>query len=175
MGKRGPKSNFDPSIDLCTIALYAEKGATDTKIARALGISYKQFKVWKQKYPEIGATMKAPKEMIDNNVVSTLYKRAMGYSYQERTIETILDKDGKPTGEKKMKVVEKEVPPGESSLQFWTRNRRPDEWRDTRHIDIENDDDIWDRMDKELAKAKRNDPKRKRKTKKAEKANDCNS
>ena len=93
----------------------------------------------KGKYPEISETLKINKEIIDTQVENALLKRALGYSYTESTRERKLNED---TGEYEMvttKEVVKEIVPDTTAQIFWLKNRKPDEWRDKRTVDTNND------------------------------------
>ena len=147
MPKRGPKENYDPEIDLCTIALYAERGATDAKIARALGISRQHFIVWKKKYHEIADTLKKPKQIADDRVVNSLYRRANGFTVQEKKVER------HPDGKDRITITEKYVAPDPTSMIFWLKNRRPAEWRDKKEFTFSDYADEIDALNKDLKKA----------------------
>lgn len=65
-----------------------------------------------------------------------MLKRALGYKYEEVTKELVLDPE---TGEKTLqpvKVVTKEVVPDTTAQIFWLKNRKPEEWRDKRDVEI---------------------------------------
>ena len=79
-------------------------------------------------------------------VENALFKRAVGYSYVETTtdfelIDTgMVDDDGKPVMEKKIKSVrsvKKEMAPDVGAAAFWLKNRRPDRWREKREEQIQ--------------------------------------
>lgn len=121
--KRGPKSKYDAVVYPQLCKWMARGGLTEIQIAAELGISYKQFKVWKLKYKEIGAALKQPKNFIDSLVEDSLLKRANGYEYEEVT-----EIDG-PEGHTH-KVVKKQMAPDPVSCFFWLKNRQSKIWRD---------------------------------------------
>ena len=81
--------------------------------------------------------LKNGKEFADKNIEQSLYKRAMGYQYQEITQEP--DKDGQLRVSKR---VIKEVSPDVGAIAFWLKNRQPDKWkeRNSQPIDLPNDE-----------------------------------
>lgn len=99
---------------------WARDGLTDEQIAKNMGISVATLYNWKNTYLEILEALKKGKEVVDTIVENALLKRALGYRYDEVTIE-----DGIET-----KRVTKEVQPDTTAQIFWLKNRRPDKWRD---------------------------------------------
>lgn len=103
---------------------WARNGLTDKQIAHNMGVAYSTFREWKNKYPALSAILKKGKEVADLIVENALYKRAIGYNYDEVTIE-YSDKDGK-----KKKTVTKHIVGDTTAQIFWLKNRKPDVWRD---------------------------------------------
>ena len=62
-------------------------------------------------------------EIVDIEVENALLKRALGYEYDEVTVEQ--SEDGF-----KRRVTTKQVLPDTTAQIFWLKNRRPDKWRD---------------------------------------------
>ena len=108
---------------------WARDGLTDEQIAKNMGITRKTLAEWKCKYSDIGDTLKKGKEVIDIEVENALLKRALGYRYDEVTLE-----DGIET-----KRITKEVVPDTTAQIFWLKNRRPDKWRDKQKDDNDTD------------------------------------
>ena len=122
---------------LLLIGAWARNGLTDEQIAHNMGINRRTLSDWKNKYDPISLTLKKNKEIVDYEVENALLKRALGYSYTETTIERKLNED---TGEYEMvttKEVVKEVIPDTTAQIFWLKNRKPDEWRDKKNVDVE--------------------------------------
>jgi hypothetical protein len=82
--------------------------------------------VWKERYPDISDTLKKGKEVIDRQVENALLKRALGYKYDEVTLENGVE----------TKRVTKEVVPDTTAQIFWLKNRRPDEWREKQSVEV---------------------------------------
>ena len=111
------------------VEAWARDGLTDEQIAHNLGISKDTFYVYKREHADFADALKKGKEVVDIAVENALFKRAMGYSYDEVTYE-----DGKP-----VKVVTKQVAPDVTAQIFWLKNRKPAEWRDKREVEQNGD------------------------------------
>ena len=105
---------------------WARDGLTDEQIAKKMGVNIATLYDWKKKYPEISESLKKGKEVIDTIVENALLKRALGYRYDEVTIENGIE----------TKRVTKEVQPDTTAQIFWLKNRRPDKWRDKQNVEV---------------------------------------
>lgn len=114
---------------------WARDGLTNEQIAEKMGIVPSTLYEWKNQYSEISESLKKGKEVVDRLVENALLKRALGYSYKETTRELIFNKDSGESELKITKVVEKEVVPDTTAQIFWLKNRKPQEWRDKRHVE----------------------------------------
>lgn len=139
MGRPGPKSKYDRWLTpdgLILLQAWARDGLTDEQIAHNMGITAKTLYEWKNRFSEIREATKKGKEVADIEVENALFKRAMGYSYEEVTTERRVDPD---TGDVQMvetKRVTKEVLPDTTAQIFWLKNRKPKEWRDKRDVEV---------------------------------------
>ena len=104
---------------------WARDGLVDEQIAQNVGIAASTLYEWKKQYPEISEALKKGKEVVDRQVENALLKRALGYEYDEITMEY-----GKET-----KRVTKQVVPDVTAQIFWLKNRKPDQWRDKQQIE----------------------------------------
>lgn len=114
---------------------WARDGLTDEQIAAKMGIHVSTLYNWKNEYIEICESLKKGKEVVDMMVENALLKRALGYSYKETTTELFVDEK---TGKEELrvtKIVTKEVVPDTTAQIFWLKNRKPEEWRDKRHVE----------------------------------------
>lgn len=105
---------------------WARDGLTDEQIAENMGISRSTLNSWKDKYSDISDTLKRGKEVVDRQVENALLKRALGYRYDEVTMENGVE----------TKRVTKEVMPDTTAQIFWLKNRKPEEWRDKKDVDL---------------------------------------
>jgi transposase len=121
------------------IITLAEKGYINKEICKSVGISEATLYGWtdpkseKNFKLELAESLKKAKQVIDDKVEQKLFKRAMGYRYNEVTKELVKNEDG--FSELKVtKVVTKEVVPEVSAQIFWLKNRQPDKWRDVKTL-----------------------------------------
>lgn len=117
--------NWIESEGLLKIEGWARDGLTNEQIAGNMGISRETLNQWSKKYPDISDALKKGKEVVDRQVENALLKRALGYEYDEITMEY-----GKET-----KRVTKQVAPDVTAQIFWLKNRKPEQWRDKRDIE----------------------------------------
>jgi len=112
--------------NLIRIESWARMGLTDEQIAKNIGISPVTLYEWMKKYPNISKSIKKGKAPIDFEVENALFKRAIGYEYEE--VETIIEEiDGKQR--KRIKKIKKVALPETSAMIFWLKNRKPEQWR----------------------------------------------
>ncbi len=137
---------------LLKLSDWARRGLTDEQIAKNMDISRSTLAEWKKKFSDISDTLKKGKDEVDIEVENKLLKRALGYEYTETTSERVLNKE---TGEYEFvltKEVTKEVVPDTTAQLFWLKNRRPEQWRDKREVQVEGKLDTTAAMsDEELA------------------------
>lgn len=112
--------------NLIRIESWARLGLTDEQIAKNMGISTATLYSWKNKYVEILEALKKGKAPVDFEVENALFKRAIGFQYEE--VETIEEEvDG--TFRTRVKRTQKTALPDTSAMIFWLKNRKPNEWR----------------------------------------------
>ena len=124
MCKSKYETNVLPYLD--RIKIWASKGATQKEIAEKLGVTEYTLCRYKGQYEQLRQTLEGPQGEIDDQVEASLYKRCIGYDYEEVTRWQTIG----PGGQIKWleKRTTKHLPPDPSSIQFWLRNRRPAEW-----------------------------------------------
>ena len=99
-------------------------GATDRELADFFEVAESTLNNWKLEFSEFSESLKRGKEESDERVEQSLYRRAVGYSFDSEKIFN--DKD---EGIIRAETVE-HVPPDVTACIFWLKNRRPDVWRD---------------------------------------------
>lgn len=138
-GRRG-RNKYHTHVEpkLLLIEAWARDGLIDEDIAKKLGVAYSTFRKYRDEYQALSAALKRGKEVADIEVENALFKRAVGYQYDEvtRESEKAIDPD---TGQivtvmVETKRVTKEVQPETAAAIFWLKNRRPDKWRDKQEI-----------------------------------------
>jgi hypothetical protein len=120
--KGGRPSSFKPEYVEQARKL-TQLGATDREVAEFFDVAESTVSLWKNTHPEFSEALKLGKEASDNRVEKSLYRRAVGYSYDAEKIFTY---EGEPV---RVPYVE-HVPPDTTACIFWLKNRRRDEWRD---------------------------------------------
>lgn len=131
---KGKYDEWRTNEGLLKIEGWARDGLIDEQIAHNIGISRKTLNEWKNKYSDIRNALKKGKEVVDIEVENALLKNALGYDYEETTIEV----DSK--GKKRKKIITKHVQGDTTAQIFWLRNRKPHLWRDTRNIAVTAED-----------------------------------
>lgn len=137
-GERKTKYHSHVEPKLLLIEAWARDGMIEEDIAKKLGVAYSTFRTYRDRYSALSAALKRGQEVADVEVENALFKRALGYTYDEVTKEagTVQDPE---TGELVnamvvTKRVTKEVQPDVTAQIFWLKNRRPDKWRDKQEI-----------------------------------------
>lgn len=137
MGKRkkgnGKYHEWITEEGLLKIEGWARDGLTDENIAHNIGIAVSTLNNWKNRYVELMESLKEGKEVADRKVENALYKRALGYEYEE--VKMVVEKDEKGNEKKRQEKVIKKVVPDVTAQIFWLKNRKPEQWRDRHNID----------------------------------------
>ena len=109
------------------------EGKIDREIAAEFEISISTLTVWKNKYPELLASIKNGKAQADQEVVKSLFKRACGYDITEQ--KALVVGNG-PHAHVETVTVTKHIPSDTTAGIFWLKNRIPSEWRDKVEQDL---------------------------------------
>ena len=126
-GKGGRPSKYRDDFPESARKLCEIFGATDNQLAEFLSVTQKTIDNWKEVYPEFFQSLKLGKDVADNKVEQSLYKRANGYM----KLAEKFDRDGNPV------MLQEELPPETTACIFWLKNRRPKEWRDRQEVDLQ--------------------------------------
>lgn len=129
------KEYNEQAYELCLL------GYTDKELAKYFEVNKDTIQKWKKKYKEFSDSVKAGKDAADGKVAKSLYKRALGYMYDE-TIKEVENGKLKVT-----KVVTKEQAPDAGAALNWLKNRQPEKWRDKQDLQISGDEKkplIWE-------------------------------
>ena len=145
------KSKWEDIKDKLTlIEGWARDGLTNEQIADNLGIGKTTFYRMIKEHSELLEHLKKGKEVIDYEVENALLKRALGYKYEEKTYESIYNKELDMYTEKLTKRVTKQVAPDTTALIFWLKNRKPKQWRDKVDIEGESNKETLNKLDEVL-------------------------
>ena len=129
MTRRGPKTKYNPDIHLIQLKWMARAGLTDKEMSKELGIARSTLNLWKEEHPEISDILKENKNYADSHVVDSLYKRAIGYEFEEKYI------DVDEAGNKKARIIKRTIHPDTTACIFWLKNRQRKEWRDKQDVE----------------------------------------
>lgn len=120
--------------NLIKVEGWARNGLTQEQIAHNLGISGSALKNWIKKSEPLKTAIKKGKEVSDLIIENAIFKRALGYSYEEITHERV-------GGEMvETKRIVKYLPPDTTAQIFWLKNRKPADWRDVKNNNISLDE-----------------------------------
>lgn len=145
------KSKWEDVKDkLILVEGWARDGLTNEQIADNLGIGKTTFYRMIKEHSELLKHLKKGKEVIDYEVENALLKRALGYKYEEKTYESIYNKELDMYTEKLTKRVTKQVAPDTTALIFWLKNRKPKQWRDKVDIEGESNKETLNKLDEVL-------------------------
>lgn len=126
--KRGRPSSFKTEYVEQARKL-TQLGATDRDVADFFRVSESTVTRWKHVHPEFREALKVGKDAADDRVEHSLFRRAVGYSYDTEKIA--INASGDVT---RVPYVE-HVPPDTTAMIFWLKNRRPAEWRDRQQLE----------------------------------------
>lgn len=142
---------------------WCRDGLTDKEIAQRLGVHPSTLITYKHTHPDLAAAMLENKQKADYRVEDSLYKRAMGYEYEEVVKELmpkrdkygnlLTDEDGAVIQELVVtKVTKKQMAPDTTAQIFWLKNRQPGKWRDRheQHVtaEVKSVEQFLDEIDK---------------------------
>lgn len=133
-----PISKYNPEYHDDWAWSLASKGAIDSEIAEAFGISVRTLHRWKQEYPSFLQALTIGKEAADAKVEKSLYKRALGYDVKEvkQNIET--DAASGMSKITKQEIVTKHIPADTMAAMYWLNNRskHTGEWAQTQKVEL---------------------------------------
>lgn len=98
-------------------------GATTSELADFFEVSVSTVSLWLITHPEFSESVKKGKEVADDRVEESLYRRACGYEHDETDIRVVAN-------ELVMTPIRKHYPPDSTAMIFWLKNRRSEAWRD---------------------------------------------
>jgi hypothetical protein len=140
--KKGLFGDWITAEGLTKIQGWARNGLSNSQIAHNIGISDATFYTWQNKYKELAEALKKGKEVVDIEVENALLKSAQGYYYDEETIVEL------PDGRTETRTIKKYAQPNTTAQIFWLKNRRPDDWRDKREVEMSGSLGISDAISK---------------------------
>lgn len=120
-------------------------GATDADLADFFGVSTTTIWRWQGQFAEFCNALKVGKEEADARVERSLYQRATGYTFSSEKVFN-------HQGEIVRAPITEHCPPDTTAMIFWLKNRKPDEWRDARDVNVRRFDQMSDdELDRAIA------------------------
>lgn len=141
-GRRGKYEDWLTEDGLLKVQGWARDGLSNEQIAHNIGINKDTLYEWQKRFSDFSDALKKGKEVVDREVENALLKRAMGYEYDEVTQEPVTDKDTGITEMRVTKRVTKQIVPDVTAQIFWLKNRKPDEFRDKRDVELSGSVDL---------------------------------
>lgn len=124
---RGKYQEWLTDDALLRIESWASDKLTNEQIAENMGIAPRTLNTWINKHEQINQALKKGREPVVRHLENKLMQRALGYSYEEETVEMWMDEQGK---KKQKKIVHKRHMPADSSLgMFFLKNYKPNKYR----------------------------------------------
>lgn len=145
MATRGRRTKYDADFHPKQALKFSLLGLTDVQMAGALEINPDTFYQWQKKYPEFSESIKKGKIEADANVVSTLYKRALGHTQKHKQafkVKKVDPESGKLYDSVEIVEIEEYFPPDMVANIFWLKNRQPEHWRDKKEVEIDDKRDL---------------------------------
>lgn len=124
LGRPSKKNN----LDLRMVEVLYSLGLTDSQVGKVFDVSEVTIHAWKKDQKFLEARRKG-KEVPDKEVEVSLYKRATGYTYPDTDIRVI-------SGRIIRTPITKHCPPDPTSMIFWLKNRKKEEWRDRQEVGL---------------------------------------
>ncbi len=131
-GRKGKYHEWITEQGLAIISGWKRNGLTDEQIAKNIGVRRETIYDWAKRFPNFSNAVKTGREQADLQVENALFKRAVGYFYDEvkEEYETKRGSDGSEREHlKKRTVTRKEVVPEVTAQIFWLKNRASNRWR----------------------------------------------
>lgn len=117
---------FSSDEGLILLEGWSRDGLSMGQIAKNIGINRSTLYQWIDKNEKIKNALKKGRDVADYEVENALFKSATGFYYEEE----VLDAKGKKH------TIKRYSKPNVVADMYWTKNRRPDKWRDKREEEI---------------------------------------
>lgn len=142
MSRRGRKSKWSTHVlpYLDRIPKWRRQGMTEEQICKKLDVAVSTFNVYKNDYPELTEALKKGKEELIENLEDSLYRKAMGFEYEESKVYQSKDDNGKTV--QRVEKYKKQALPDTGALAFALKNLDPSNWRDKTETELSGELDI---------------------------------
>lgn len=124
----GRPSKFKPEF-IAQAEKLCKLGATDLEIADFFEVEVRTVYRWKAENEHFCQALKSGKEEADARVERSLFARANGYEHDEVHVSNY-------QGAITLTPIRKIYPPDTTAAIFWLKNRRPEQWRETKAVEL---------------------------------------
>jgi hypothetical protein len=124
-----PNARTPYVAQFCQVAkTMRSRGSTVEEVAEACGVSVRTVRQWQVRHPDFDIAMSLGKERLVENLVDSLYRRAMGYEVQEERA-LVVNKKLRRIG------VSTHIPANPACLFFALENLDPANWHNPMKMD----------------------------------------
>ena len=109
-------------------------GSTQFEVSQDLGIAETTLYKWCSEYPEFALALRGGFEIADNRVEHALFSKATGHKWVEEVKSKTINDEGEEVEE--VTQISKQLPPDNSAIFFWLKNRRAHKWKDKHEITV---------------------------------------
>jgi hypothetical protein len=118
------------------IVSMAAEGKSDVEIARTMGIARSTVQDWYKAHADLAVAVEDARELvIRTDIEASLFKRAKGFTAQERVIELDPRAPTDMTKARGIKVRERYFPPNTAAINIILTNKLPTEYKNRASID----------------------------------------
>ncbi len=121
MGSK-PRIAYEPDFAVLARQKMRE-GYTRAELAKYFGIAQSTLYQWVKDHPDFAEALKRGADFADAQVEDSLYRRALGYEYDE--VEIVGEGE-----RRRIKKIRRHVLPDVVACIFWLKNRQRQRWRD---------------------------------------------
>lgn len=130
-------SKYDPKIHPVIARSFIASGYSQQKCADEMGISMTTLMNWRKVYPEFDDAIAHGQTTVIARVERALLDRALGFEYEEKSVETCENEDGTST---KTKVVTKSALPDVVAQKAFLAAYSPNRWGPSASVGVVLDD-----------------------------------
>ncbi len=123
------KTIIQPNLQV--ILGWLRSGYTEETIAKRLGLGHSTWHRHKTAQPEFAKMVNEGRQDTGALAVNSLFRRVLGYEYEETTVEERLVEGKKQTF---TKTITKQMAPDVAACCFFIVNRLPELWQHIQHI-----------------------------------------
>lgn len=124
---------YDSKVHPALARSFIAAGYSVAKCASEMGVKSVTFNMWKEKYPEFAEAVKFGQTKAIARIEQAVFDRAIGFEYEEKTIENIQSEDG---NSRKEKTVTKFALPDVSAQKAFLSAYSPKRWGSNAQLGI---------------------------------------